>query len=143
MIGMSQTPPGGGGNLIQAFTGIRASSDQLDDTEFESGTIVNSGAGWNTYKFREAFEEVPVLLAVPQEFSGWIEIKGISATGFMYCLRKPKLTATTTSGYFANGASADSTHSSKTYVSGANLDSETTADKVKINYLAVDYGGDR
>lgn len=83
------------------------------------------------------------MLAVPQEFSGWIEIKGISPTGFMYCLRKPKLTATATSGYFANGTSADSTHSSKSYVASASLDIETTAEKININYLAVDYGGDR
>ncbi|MEI3556404.1 MAG: hypothetical protein V8Q23_06255 [Eubacteriales bacterium] len=43
---------------------------ELQDTEMEVGTITNTGAGWNTYHFREAFEGVPQVTCQAEDFDG-------------------------------------------------------------------------
>ena len=103
----------------------------LEDTAQEVGTIVNAGAGWNTYHFREAFDAPPQVVLQPEDFDGVVLIKDITAEGFLYCLR-----LLSTGSYYTASSSA---HSANTLVSGTT----TTADAVKIHYMAVEYGGER
>ncbi len=88
----------------------------LEDTALEVGAIVNAGAGWNTFHFRETFDAPPQVVLQAENFEGTVLIKDITAEGFLYCLRL--LTAG------ENGTT-------------------TTAAEIKINYLAVEYGGER
>lgn len=108
---------------------------ELEDTTMEVGSFVNAGAGWNTFTFREAFEAPPNVVATPEDFDGIVQIKSITAEGFLYCLR----TLSTSSYYTASGTSSSSSHSANTLVNGTT----TTATEVKINYLALEYGGER
>lgn len=108
---------------------------ELQDTEMEVGTITNGGAGWNTFKFREAFEGVPQVSCQAEDFDGVVLIKDITAEGFLYCLRK-----LATGSYYTGGSTGTNpSHSATTLVSGTT----TTADSIKINYIAVEYGGER
>ena len=107
-----------------AASGGSGSGDvaDLEDTALEVGVFTNAGAGWNTYRFREAFD-------------GVVQMQNINATSFQYCLR-----VLSSASYFtAAGTAATATHSASTLVNG----STTTAAAVKINYLAVEYGGER
>ena len=101
----------------------------------EVGTITNAGAGWNTYHFREAFEGVPQVTCQAEDFDGVVLIKDITAEGFLYCLR----TLQTGTYYIGTETGTNPSHKETTLVSGTT----TTADAVKINYIAVEYGGER
>lgn len=107
----------------------------LQDTEMEVGTITNAGAGWNTYHFREAFEGIPQVVCQAEDFDGVVLVKDITAEGFLYCLRK----LATGSYYTGDSTGTNPSHKETTLVSGTT----TTADAVKINYIAVEYGGER
>ncbi len=106
----------------------------LEDTALEVGSFVNAGAGWNTYRFREAFDAPPQVVLSAEDFEGVVQIKSITADSFLYCLRA-LLSGTY---YTANGSSSSSTHLACTL-----LNSATTAAAIRINYLAVEYGGER
>lgn len=108
---------------------------ELQDTEMEVGTITNAGAGWNTYHFREAFEGVPQVTCQAEDFDGVVLVKDITAEGFLYCLRKLQ----TGSYYTGSSTGTNPSHSVNTLVSGTT----TTADSITINYIAVEYGGER
>ena len=108
---------------------------ELQDTEMEVGTITNAGAGWNTFKFREAFEGVPQVTCQAENFDGVVLVKDITAEGFLYCLR----TLQNGSYYTGGSTGTNPSHSATTLVSGTT----TTADSIKINYIAVEYGGER
>ena len=99
---------------------------ELQDTEMEVGTITNAGAGWNTFKFREAFEGVPQVSCQAEDFDGVVLVKDITAEGFLYCLRKLQ----TGSYYTGDSTGTNPSHSAATLVNGTT----TTADAVKINY---------
>lgn len=114
----------------------------LEDTALEVGSFTNTGAGWNTYHFREAFEAPPQVVVAPEDFNGVCLIKSITATGFLYCLRSTDLAVTSGSYYTAAGTAASSTHAANTLVSAVTIGA-TTAEAIKINYLAVEYGGER
>ena len=60
---------------------------------------------------------------------------GVTAEGFLYCLRKLQ----TGSYYTGDSTGTNPSHSATTLVSGTT----TTADSIKINYIAVEYGGER
>ena len=108
---------------------------ELQDTEMEVGTITNTGAGWNTYHFREAFEGVPQVTCQAEDFDGVVLVKDITAEGFLYCLRKLQ-----TGSYYTGGSTGTNpSHSAATLVNGTT----TTADAIKINYVAIEYGGER
>lgn len=108
---------------------------ELQDTEMEVGTITNAGAGWNTYHFREAFEGVPQVTCQAEDFDGVVLVKDITAEGFLYCLRKLQ-----TGSYYTGGSTGTNpSHSAATLVNGTT----TTADAIKINYVAIEYGGER
>ena len=108
---------------------------ELQDTEMEVGTITNTGAGWNTYRFREAFEGIPQVVCQAEDFDGVVLVKNITEEGFLYCLRKLQ-----TGSYYTGGSTGTNpSHSANTLVSGTT----TTADSIKINYIAVEYGGER
>ena len=62
-------------------------------------------------------------------------IKDITAEGFLYCLR----TLSTGSYYTGGSTGTNPSHSAATLVNGTT----TTADSIKINYIAVEYGGER
>ena len=108
---------------------------ELEDTALEVGTITNAGAGWNTFKFREAFDAAPQVVCQAEDFDGVVLVKDITAEGFLYCLR----TLQTGSYYTGGSTGTNPSHSANTLVSGTT----TTADSIKINYIAVEYGGER
>ena len=112
-----------------------AGGGELEDTVLEAGSFVNAGAGWNTVRFREAFEGVPHVVCQVENLDCTIQIKDITAEGFLYCLR------TLSTGSYYTGASTgpQPSHSATTLVSGTT----TTATAVKIHYIAVEYGGER
>ena len=107
----------------------------LEDTAFEVGSFVNSGAGWNSFKFREPFEDVPQVVCQAEDFDGIVQVKSITADGFLYCLR----TLSTGSYYTGDSTGTNPSHSAATLVNGTT----TTADAIKINYVAIEYGGER
>lgn len=126
VVGAVDAPAGG-----ESDSGV----GELQDTEMEVGTITNAGAGWNTFKFREAFEGVPQVSCQAENFDGVVLVKDITAEGFLYCLRKLQ-----TGSYYTGGSTGTNpSHSATTLVSGTT----TTADSIKINYIAVEYGGER
>lgn len=126
VVGAMDAPNGG-----ESDSGV----GELQDTEMDDGTITNAGAGWNTYHFREAFEGVPQVTCQAEDFDGVVLVKDITAEGFLYCLRKLQ-----TGSYYTGGSTGTNpSHSATTLVSGTT----TTADAVKINYIAVEYGGER
>ena len=143
--------------VIEAAEPAR-STNELDDYTMETGRFINAGAGWNTFKFRHPFEGVPVVTVTPKEFSGFCEIKNVSKEGFLYCLRKPQLqdgsvtegTVTTATGYIGSDTGTSPSHSQITYVSGVTLpqtvlptlSTVTTAEKVEMDYIAIEFGGD-
>ena len=108
---------------------------ELEDTAFVVGTFTNSGAGWNTFKFRQPFEGVPNVVCQAEAFDGIVQVQNVTKVGFQYCLR------TQASGTYYVGASTGTTpsHSAATLVTGTT----TTATAVKINYIAVEFGGER
>ena len=120
---------------LAASGGGNGDVGDLEDTAFEVGSFVNSGAGWNTFKFREAFDAAPQVVCQAEDFDGIVQVKSITADGFLYCLR------TQASGTYYVGASTGTTpsHSAATLVSGTT----TTATAVKIHYIAVEFGGER
>lgn len=125
-----------GNSWSVSFTSLSgAEPNDLEDTALEVGTIVNAGAGWNTFHFREPFDGVPQVALQAEDFEGVVLIKNITAEGFLYCLR----VLSTGSYYTAAGTESSSAHSAATLVNGTT----TTAAEVKINYLAVEYGGER
>ena len=126
VVGAMDAPNGG-----ESDSGV----GELQDTEMEVGTITNAGAGWNTYHFREAFEGIPQVVCQAEDFDGVVLVKDITAEGFLYCLRKLQ----TGSYYTGDSTGTNPSHSANTLVSGTT----TTADAVKINYIAVEYGGER
>ncbi len=126
VVGAVDAPAGG-----ESDSGV----GELQDTEMEVGTITNAGAGWNTYHFREAFEGVPQVTCQAEDFDGVVLIKDITAEGFLYCLR----TLQTGTYYIGTETGTNPSHKETTLVSGTT----TTADAVKINYIAVEYGGER
>lgn len=126
VVGAVDAPAGG-----ESDSGV----GELQDTEMEVGTITNAGAGWNTYHFREAFEGVPQVSCQAEDFDGVVLVKDITAEGFLYCLRKLQ----TGSYYTGDSTGTNPSHKETTLVSGTT----TTADAVKINYIAVEYGGER
>lgn len=126
VVGAVDAPAGG-----ESDSGV----GELQDTEMEVGTITNAGAGWNTYHFREAFEGIPQVVCQAEDFDGVVLIKDITAEGFLYCLRK-----LATGSYYTGGSTGTNpSHKETTLVNGTT----TTADAVKINYIAVEYGGER
>ena len=126
VVGAVDAPAGG-----ESDSGV----GELQDTEMEVGTITNAGAGWNTYHFREAFEGVPQVSCQAEDFDGVVLVKDITAEGFLYCLRKLQ----TGSYYTGDSTGTNPSHSAATLVNGTT----TTADAIKINYVAIEYGGER
>lgn len=121
---------------------------ELEDTTFETGTFTNAGAGWNSFRFREAFEDIPVVVVQSENFSGRVEIKNVSKEGFLYCLRKAVYTqgAVTTGEYFTASQSSTTSHAKQNLVSAVTLptyEETTTEEAIKVNYIAIEYGGDR
>lgn len=126
VVGAVDAPAGG-----ESDSGV----GELQDTEMEVGTITNAGAGWNTYHFREAFEGIPQVVCQAEDFDGVVLVKDITAEGFLYCLRR----LATGSYYTGDSTGTNPSHKETTLVSGTT----TTADSIKINYIAVEYGGER
>ena len=126
VVGAMDAPNGG-----ESDSGV----GELQDTEMEVGTITNAGAGWNTYHFREAFEGVPQVSCQAEDFDGVVLVKDITAEKFLYCLRKLQ----TGSYYTGDSTGTNPSHSAATLVNGTT----TTADAIKINYVAIEYGGER
>lgn len=121
---------------------------ELEDTAIEIGTFTNAGAGWNSFRFREAFEAVPVVVVQAENFPGRVAIKNVTKEGFMYCLRKAVYTqgTVTTGEYFTANQSGTTSHTKNSLVSAVTLPTfteETTDEAIRVNYIAIEYGGDR
>lgn len=134
-----------------ASSGGSGSGDvgELEDTEMEIGSIVNAGAGWNTYKFRAPFEAPPHVVLQPVNFDGLVQIRSITAEGFLYCVRQAGVgdgEVTTDRLYTGAGTGTSTQHSAHTVVTGVTLPAVsmgTTEEPVAVNYIAIEYGGDR
>lgn len=128
-----------------ASSGGSGSGDvgELEDLTIRVGSFVNAGAGWNTYRFLEPFDAPPQIVLQPLEFSGWVEIKQVTADGFLYCLREFTDGSVATGSYYtASGTSSSSSHSSQTLVSGVTLPTgQTTEAAVQLLWLAIDFNG--
>lgn len=59
----------------------------LEDTALETGSFANTGAGWNSFQFREPFDAPPQVVLQAEDFNGVVQVKTVTATGFLYCLR--------------------------------------------------------
>lgn len=139
--------------------GSGAEPNELEDYSMEIGQFVNAGAGWNTYKFREPFDGVPSVVCQALNFAGIVEIKNVTAEGFLYCLRQ----AGASDGSVVAGSVSKSTiyagaaegtnpaHSAVSVVTGVTLPTvtlpqvgmNTTTAQITVNYIAIEYGGDR
>ena len=131
----------------------------LDDLEILSGTVSNAGAGWNSVTFSEPFSGVPELTASAIETKYKLEIKSITATGFLYRFidygisDTSGLTLTRKTGYlitsmYSGGDPAD-WESGVSFVTNVSLDGSTgetentvTDKTVKFSYIAVYNGKD-
>lgn len=122
---------------------------ELEDTTLEVGTFTNSGAGWNTYRFRQPFDVPPQVALQPLDFDGLVQIRNITAEGFLYCVRKAGVgdgQVTTGTLYTGAGTGTSTQHSAHTVVTGVTLPAVsmgTTEEPVAVNYIAIEYGGDR
>ena len=83
----------------------------------------------------EAFDAAPQVVCQAEDFDGIVQVKSITADGFLYCLR----TLSTGSYYTGDSTGSTPSHSANTLVNG----STTTATAVKIRYMAIEYGGER
>lgn len=138
-----------------ASSGGSGSGDvgELEDLTLKVGRLTNAGAGWNTYKFPEPMESVPqTVLLQPVDFSGWAEVRDITAEGFLYCLRQPVYTegqqgSVVTGSYYTATGTSTSAHKAQTLVSGVTLpelptaENVTTGDPVEIMWMAVEFNG--
>ena len=115
---------------------------ELEDLTIRCGTLVNAGAGWNTFKFPEPFEAVPVVMAtVASPASAVVGMMNVSKDGFQYCLfdiNNP--TVGTGTYYTASGTSSSSSHSAATLVSSVKNVVTTTSQKYMINWIAIEDG---
>ncbi len=109
-------------DMIEAAEPAR-STNELDDYTMETGCFINAGAGWNTFNFRHSFEGVPVLTVTPKEFSGFCEIKNVSKEGFCTAC--------------AEGPQCDEGHGSVTEGHSYN-----GREKIEMDYIAIEFGGD-
>lgn len=114
---------------------------ELEDYTMRVGTFTNTGAGWNTFKFPDPFEGVPSVVLQAENFSGRVEIKSVTAEGFLYCLRAEG-SASTATVYTGSGTGTSPSHAAKTVVTGVTL-SATTAEAIVVHYIAIEYGGER
>ena len=78
---------------------------------------------------------MPQVTCQAEDFDGVVLVKDITAEGFLYCLRKLQ----TGSYHTGDSTGTNPSHSVNTLVSGTT----TTDDSIKINYIAVEYGGER
>ena len=128
-----------------ASSGGSGSGDvgELEDLTIRVGSLVNTGAGWNTYRFPAPFDSPPQIVLQPLEFSGWVEVKQVTEDGFLYCLREFTDGSVATGSYYtASGTSSSSSHSSQTLVSGVTLPTgQTTEAAVQLLWLAVEFNG--
>lgn len=128
----------------------------LDDFNVQTGAFANAGAGWNTFTFPESFEGVPMVTCAAEGFN--VEVKGVTAESFMYRLTTGgavDLSTSQTTLYRAASPSSTNRYvmalsytnhtSAFNVLTAASLTgggSNTTADAVKIKYMAIEYGGD-
>ena len=134
-----------------ASSGGSGSGDvgELEDLTVKIGRLTNAGAGWNTYKFPEPLEAAPQAVVLqPVEFSGWAEIRSITAEGFLYCLRQfgagQKGSVSTGTYYTASGTSSSSAHTANTLVNAVTLpetEPATTGEAVEVIWVAIEFNG--
>ena len=133
---------------------------ELEDLEIRMGVLVNAGEGWNSFTFPVPFEGTPMVVLQPENFSGWAELREVTAEGFQYCLRQPVYTAgklgtegsvTTGTFYTASGTSSSSSYSANTLVSEVTLpgqptlpsaENKTTAAAVRVHWMAAEWNGE-
>lgn len=113
----------------------------LEDTTLEVGSFQNTGAGWNSFKFREPFDAPPHVVLQAEDFSGIVQIKDITPEGFSYCLRAEGKEQTAVV-YTGAGVGNNPSHQPITLVNHIDV-FLTTALAVTVHYIAIEYGGER
>ncbi len=166
---MNETPddmvPDDAFRILLGLASMQSGSSESgawEDTSFECGTFTNAGAGWNSYRFRETFDAPPQVLLTAEDFEGTVLVKEVTAEGFLYCLKLPTKaeglllvstagTVTTKSVYVGQQSGAGGNNISQRVVTDvlfpsltlADSEITTTAQSIKINYFAIEYGGER
>lgn len=129
---------------------------ELEDVDFRMGSLVNTGAEWNSYSFPTSFEGTPHVILQPESFNGWVQIKNVNPDGFLYCLRKfqegqngAEGSVTSGSYYTASGTSSSSGHTKNTLVNAVTLPgapvlptTDTTEEPVVIHWFAFEFNGE-
>ena len=144
MLGMDPGPatPDDAFQMLAALAssgGGSGDTGELEDFEFEVGSVVNKAAGWNQATFDRPFERTPRVFIAPQAADVFVFVQNITKTGFQYCLKT--LSVSTKTVYTGAGTGTQPAHSATTVVGGTSL--ATTASQISVSYLAVDFGGDR
>lgn len=126
---------------LVSSSGNSGGMGNLEDTTLEVGSFQNTGAGWNSFKFREPFDAPPHVVLQAEDFSGIVQIKDITPEGFSYCLRAEGKEQTAIV-YTGVGAGNNPSHQPITLVRHIDV-FLTTAPAVTVHYIAMEYGGER
>lgn len=81
-------------DILVTYGGYKGTKEdfcrQLDSSlrlpEQQAGTLVNAGAGWNSFTFPKEFAEDVYVVLTPQDAAVFASVKNISKQGFHYCL---------------------------------------------------------
>lgn len=133
----------GGAGGTAAGLSCGCSLGELEDLTIRTGSFANAGEGWNTFTFPEPFEGEPHVIATAE--SGYsVEVKAVTATGFLYKVTVGGAVAATTGSYYVFTSKSVSTSymTQVSLVTGIGGGSETTADAAAIKYTAIEYGGE-
>ena len=111
-----------------AASGGSGSGDvgELEDLSIKTGKLINAGAGWNTFNFPDPFDAPPQVFLQAVAFNGWVEIREITAKGFLYQLREHD---------------GGSTSNSGSYVSGVTFPGRTTSTAIEVFWCALEFNG--
>ena len=116
---------------------------ELEDLTVRVGTLVNAGAGWNTFAFPAPFEGAPQVTCRCDGHE--VEVKSATATQFLYRVFDRAAVSAATAGYYVHNAKTAATGSmvEASLVTGVSGGGTTSvADPVEVQWQAVEYGGD-
>lgn len=134
--------------LIGMIQGGGSSTGELEDLAIQTGSVTNAGSGWNTLTFPWPFEDVPQVVASAEgEYS--VQVQGVTREHFLYRVTKDSSASLSLdkTAYWVHTAQATSTSNMKSVqlVTGGSVSGggAATADKVRVMWAALEFGGDR
>lgn len=135
---------GGGSSASASEILAYAATGELEDLTIRTGSFTNAGEGWNTFTFPEPFEGVPHAIVTAE--SGYsVEVKGVTATEFLYKVTVGGAVGVTTGTYYVHTSKSTSTSSMSqvTLVTGIGSGgSSGTSAAVTVRYTAIEFGGE-